>query len=131
MHRVLVPVDENVQRATRQAEFVTSMPGVPDELQVKVIHVDPADYEGAKPTELEDIEAATVAHDRIEDAGIECDNELWEGVIAENILEAARDFNADQIVMSGRDRSGVAKVILGSVTQDVAVSTDRPVTILG
>mgnify|MGYP000385528788 CR=1 FL=1 len=131
MHRVLVPVDRNVQRATRQAEFVTAMPCAPDELEVKVIHVNEADYEGARPREFDDIEAATTAVEMIEDADIECEGEMWEGNIARNILDAAEEFDADQLVMAGRDRSGVAKVLLGSVSQDVVLSTDRAVTIIG
>lgn len=130
MHRILVPVDRNLERATRQASYVTSLPGA-DELEVTVLHVHEADYEGAPPHEFDDTEAATTTLETIKNAGIECEGELREGVIARTIIEAAEEFDADQIIMAGRDRSGVMKVLLGSVTQDVVVSSDRPVTVLG
>lgn len=131
MHRVLVPVDKNENRASKQAEYVTSLPCDPEEIEVRVIHVNEADYEGAAPLEFDDIPAAVSVVEAVEDAGFDCEQKLVAGRIARNILEESEEFDADDIVMAGRDRSGVMKVIMGSVTQDIILSTERPVTVVG
>lgn len=131
MYRVLVPVDRNVERAREQVAYVTSLPGGSNEIEAKVLFVEEADYAGAPQRDFDDIESARTAVEGIKDAGISCEGEMRKGMIARKILDAAEEYDADQVVMAGRDRSGVMKVILGSVTQDVAMSTERPVVVLG
>jgi nucleotide-binding universal stress UspA family protein len=53
------------------------------------------------------------------------------GEVAHEILEAAEEADIDDIVMGGRKRSGVQKVLLGSTVQDVILSAERPVTVTG
>lgn len=131
MYRILVPVDRNVERAEKQATYVTSLPAGKEEVEAKVIFVDEADYRGAPSRDLEEIEAVQRALSAIRETGIPCDAEMRDGMIAKEILATAEEFAADKIVMAGRDRSGVMKVLLGSVTQDIVLATDRPVTIVG
>lgn len=131
MYHVLVPVDRNADRAKHQLEYVTSMPWSSDDIEVTVLHVNPADYQGAKPQEFDDIEAAVTVRDGITEAGLACEGELRRGMVAKTILEAADDIGADEIVMAGRDRSGVMTALFGSVTHDVALSTERPVVVVG
>ena len=131
MYTVLVPVDRNVERAKRQIDYVTSLPGAPEDVEAAVLFVKESDYRGAKPLEFEDVESATLVRDELQAAGIACEGYMRGGMIASNIIEEADEIDADDIVMAGRDRSGVAKVIMGSVSQDVVLSTKRPVTIVG
>lgn len=131
MYRILVAIDANEDRTREQTEYVRSQPMDRDEVEVKVVHVDEADYEGAPPRDFEDIQSATTAVERISDAGFRCEGEKHEGLVAQTIIEAAEEFDADEIVMAGRKRSGVAKVIMGSVTRDVLRSTDRAVVVVG
>lgn len=53
------------------------------------------------------------------------------GEVARKILDTAEELDADCLIMGGRKRSGVQKVLLGSTVQDVILSTERPVTITG
>lgn len=131
MYHVLVPVDQDVERAKEQVEYVTSIPCATSEVNATVMYVNPADYKGAKERSFEDIESATTALEGIKAAGIEADGELRSGMISKTILEAAAEYDVDEIVMAGRDRSGVTKALLGSVTHDVTLATNRPVAVVG
>jgi nucleotide-binding universal stress UspA family protein len=48
----------------------------------------------------------------------------------ETILEAAADADADVIVLGSRGLSGVASVLLGSVSRGVLTHADRPVLVV-
>ena len=131
MYRILVPIDANEDRTAQQVEYVKSLPMDPEEVDVMVIHVDEADYEGAPPRDFEDIPSATTAVEEIAEAGFRCQGEKPEGEVAQTIIGTAESFEADEIVMAGRKRSGVAKVVLGSVTRDILRSAERPVVVVG
>lgn len=50
--------------------------------------------------------------------GITVETKLLEGfVVHEEIIQAAQDLNADLIVMGSHGRTGVRKLVLGSVAQ--------------
>lgn len=49
------------------------------------------------------------------------------GYPAEEILDYAEDHDARYVVVGGRKRSPVGKVLFGSVTQAVLLGADRPV----
>lgn len=131
MYRVLVPVDENEERAKRQASSVAALPASRTDVEAIVVFVREADYKGAKSMTFDEVDSAVLAVDMLEDASVSCEGVLEKGMVAKTILEAADQYDVDSIVMGGRKRSGVSKVILGSTTQDVVLSADRPVTIVG
>lgn len=131
MYRILVPIDTNEGRTVQQTEYVRSLPMDPESVEIKVIHVDEADYEGSPPRDFEDFASATTAVEAIADAGFHCHGEKHEGPVARTIIGAAESFDADEIVMAGRKRSGVAEVVMGSVTRDVLRSTARAVVVVG
>lgn len=54
----------------------------------------------------------------------------WYGPAVEAIVEAARYREADLIVMSSHGRSGVARLIMGSVAERVLRSTRVPVLVI-
>jgi len=130
--RVLVPVDESETRARRQAAYVTSLPGDPSNVEATVFYVfRHQDYAGAPPHEFAEVDSAVAAADELEAAGIDVERVAEGGEIARRILRMAEDRGVDGIVMGGRKRSGVQKVLLGSTVRDVLLSAERPVTLTG
>jgi len=95
-----------------------TLPGVdPTNAQVKVVR------------EAEEY-LARVA-DRLADLGfktVECS--VWYDSAPYAIVEAARLYNADLIVMTTHGRSGLGRLILGSVAQSVLRGTTTPILLL-
>jgi len=132
MRKVLVPVDTSVERARNQAEYLANLPGAPESLEATVFFVFPhQDYKGAPPHEFEDVDAAVAAADYLDDEGISVERVAIGGEVERKILDAATERDVDSIVMGGRKRSGLTSVLLGSTTQDVMLSAERPVTLTG
>jgi len=63
--------------------------------------------------------------------GIMCDQVVREGHPAQQILAAARQFQADRILLGTRSRSKVSKLLLGSVAEQVLRSVNIPVITVG
>ncbi|MFW6152943.1 MAG: universal stress protein [Halobacteriota archaeon] len=128
----LVPVDHDRDRARQQVEYVSALPGGPDGVGVTVLHVfEHLDYAGAPHHEFDEIDAAVETAGALEDRGFAVDRVAIGGEIARTILEAADSRDVDTIVMAGRKRSGLQRVILGSTSHDVILSAHRPVTLTG
>ncbi|GAB6861974.1 universal stress protein [Haloplanus litoreus] len=129
---VLVPVDRNADRARRQAEYVADLPGAETSVSATVFYVfRHQDYQGAPDHAFDDVEAAVETADYLESMGVSVDRVAVGGEVTRKIIGAAGDRDVDGIVMGGRKRSGVAKVLLGSTVQDVMLSASRPVTLTG
>ncbi|MFC7229900.1 universal stress protein [Salinirubellus salinus] len=132
MYPVLVAVDRSETRARHQAEFVAGLPNATSEVEATVLYVFPhQDYSGAPQHAFEEIEAAVAAADTLEAAGVPVNRVAEGGEVASTILEHAAEVDAEMIVLGGRKRSGVAKVLMGSTAMDVLVSAERPVTVTG
>ena len=56
---------------------------------------------------------------RLADRGLVATQEVREGPVAEAIVDAATSFGADLIVMGSRGRTGLARLLLGSVARRV------------
>ncbi len=131
MYELLVPVDRNESYALAQAEYVTSLPNAVEDVHATVLHVFPQrDYAGAPPQDFEEVGAAVAAAEAIEDAGVSVERHTEGGNVAAHIVDLAEERDVREIVMGGRKRSGVAKVVLGSTSLDVLLSSDRPVAIV-
>jgi nucleotide-binding universal stress UspA family protein len=120
---VIVPVGESESRAHNQADYVAGLPG-DDAVEATVLAV-------SKDTAFADVDAAVAAASRLEEAGVTVERVATDGEVAPTIVETADECDADCIVMGGRKRSPLQKVLLGSVSQDVVLSAERPVTITG
>ncbi|MBZ6496897.1 universal stress protein [Natrinema longum] len=74
------------------------------------------------------------ARDRADDAGLlettALETAVETGPTARTILEYAEENDADHIVMGSHGRSGVARILLGSVAETVARRAPVPVTIV-
>lgn len=124
MYRILVGIARDEERARAQAEFVESLPAAAAEVEAVLMHIFQDNPEGAG---VPQIEAVRLVADLLEEAGIEY--ELYEssGEPAPEVVKAAEERDVDMICLSGRQRSPTGKVVFGSVTQDVILSTTRPV----
>ena len=101
----------------RAAEAHT-LPGTdPTEAQVEVVR------------EAEDYLAAVAA--RLAEQGTRnVETSVWYGPAASAIVDAARLRKADLIVMSTHGRSGLGRLILGSVAESVLRGTTTPILLL-
>lgn len=71
------------------------------------------------------------AQKRLERAGVSCRIETRFGDPATEIVRFAAEGGFDQIVMGRRGRGGVAKLLLGSVSEKVLKDAPIPVTVAG
>jgi nucleotide-binding universal stress UspA family protein len=55
---------------------------------------------------------------------------VWYGPAAEAIVEAARTRDADLILMSSHGRSGLSRLVLGSVAETVLRATATPILLI-
>ena len=78
---------------------------------------DVADVQQAADTRAGTIAASSAA--KLQDRGLNADSISREGDPKTLILEEAKDWGADLIVVGSSDRSSIAKLMLGSVSQSV------------
>lgn len=66
---------------------------------------------------------------RVRRASVPVRTELVEGEVVEAVLDAARQADADTIVMGSHGRSGIARMLLGSKTEGVLRHAPVPVIV--
>ncbi len=125
MFRVLLGIDADEDRAATQAKLVASLPAAAEEVTAVVTHVFQDNPEGASVQQLAAVRRAVEV---LEDAGVDHRHHEASGQPAREIIAAADEIDADMICLSGRKRTPTGKVVFGSVTQEVILGTDRPVT---
>lgn len=132
MYRVLLPVDHSESRALKQADYVTSLPGESEDIEVVLLYVftDETDPEDV-PRTVTRIRSVRRANEHLEDNDVEVTIIEDSMETVENILRHADEYDVDSIVLGGRKRSPAGKAIFGSVTQSVILNTDRPVVVTG
>jgi nucleotide-binding universal stress UspA family protein len=128
MYDVVVGVDDNKQRAVSCARAAADLPGDASEKRITLIHSFTDNPSGASATQLGSVREAT---EILEEHGIDVRVTESSGDPADQILDAAKNKDADLIVVSGRKRSPTGKALFGSVTQSVILSADRPVMVAG
>jgi nucleotide-binding universal stress UspA family protein len=130
--RILCPIDfdERSGRAMAWAEDLALRHGA----ELRLLHVLPARAEsvlmphaGAGPQ----MDRASGSHVEalaamIREHGVRCEAAIVHGDPAFQILQAARDGEADIVVMATHGRKGVSRVVLGSVTEAVLNATPCP-----
>ncbi|WP_070364635.1 universal stress protein [Halodesulfurarchaeum formicicum] len=133
MYQILMPVDRDEDRSAAQAEYILNCPVDHDEIEVTVLHVlARKDASTADSENFDGNEAAIAAANRLEGAGITVNRTLGTGEpVSGRILDRAAEIDADEIVMSGRKRSGVSQVLIGSTATDVMQAAERPVVMVG
>ncbi|GGN10745.1 universal stress protein [Halarchaeum nitratireducens] len=125
MYEILVPLDDP-DRADKQIESILDMPLQMDEVRVTLLHVFTDNPEGASVGQIESVHEA---QDLLDDAGVETNLIERSGDPSTEIVEAARDLDADLIALAGRSRSPTGKAVFGSTTQRVILEAERPVVV--
>jgi len=137
---VLVPMDDSEQAWTALDYALSEF----DDVRVTVLHViDPIDaglsaratlpgyseewYERAKAdAEALFVEAKETARER----GVDLTTHLEHGRPARSVIDYVEDHDMDQIVMGSHGRSGVTRILLGSVAEAVVRRSPVPVTVV-
>lgn len=63
--------------------------------------------------------AAGDAVKRLAESGVQATAAVYEGPTAETVIDAANEFGADLIVIGSRGRSGLSRILLGSVARSL------------
>jgi nucleotide-binding universal stress UspA family protein len=124
MTHIVMAVDDDEDRAERQAKRILNLDWDREKLSVTVLHVFTDNIEGAGITQFR---PAREAVDILEDAGIEVAADESSGDPAERVIAYARNEGADVICVAGRKRSPAGKAVFGSVSQSVMLDSEVPV----
>lgn len=129
MYTIVSGIDNDKQRAAMQARTITDMPMHADEVEVVLTHSFKDNPSGASIAQVSSVQRA---QELLEDAGLEVVlEESGNNDPAAAVLDFADEYEADLIVVAGRKRSPTKKAVFGSVSQEIILSTDRPVLVCG
>lgn len=137
---VLVPVDGS---SHSERAFEYALEEFP-EATLTIIHVVQSDMtayggDGAIPIADEDLkeqqreqaeEMLAEYRERATDAGVDVETIVEMGSPARQIVAYAEEHDADHVVIGSRGRSGVGRVLLGSVAESVTRRAPVPVTVV-
>lgn len=136
MYQVLIPVDNNESRAAAQARFVAGLPEADSAVSARLLFVFGGEGQDL-PDEIERFKSADRigsvrrAREILVESAVDFEITDHSGKPASIILDEAEAGDVDLIVMGGRKRSPVGKMLFGSVAQSVILQSDRPVVVTG
>jgi nucleotide-binding universal stress UspA family protein len=133
MYKVLLPLDDDIDRSNQQASYAINLPCSADEVEVILSHTLTSEERDAPEAmkRVDRVETVRRAQERLEEAGVTVDTRELSSPPADAILSMADDEDIDEIVMGGRKRSPAEKAILGSITQKVILNAEIPVAVTG
>lgn len=126
MYRVVLGIDRDENRAMAQAEMVANLPNAAEEVEAILLHDFTDNPTGASVTQVASVRHA---NEYLKERGIKTELRESSGDPAREIIELAEEVDADAICVAGRKRTPAGKVLFGSVTQAVILSTDIPVIV--
>ena len=124
--RVLLATDGSETSAVA-VEAVAARPW-PDESEFRIVSVE--EPWAIKSTSLDPREAITSADQTLTSAGLKTSGELLSGNAKDVILEEARKWDADLIVVGSHGRRGFRRLLLGSVSDAVAMNAHCSVVVV-
>jgi nucleotide-binding universal stress UspA family protein len=125
MKEVLLGIDDSEERAKIQAETVVDLFDTED-LRVHLLHDFVENPEGASVIQVGAVHRAT---EILEDHDVDIEYHEGSGDPADSIIATAEELDVDAIVVAGRKRSPTGKLLFGSVSQEIILSTERPVLV--
>ncbi len=138
--RALVPLDGSVVAET-VIPLILDIAG-PLDMEVVLLRVNqptpPVVIEGSRYVEAEDVEARRIDAEEylapiaveLRAKGIRVDTRVRRGLPAEEIVAAALEEGADLIAMSTHGRSGLGRLLFGSVAEAVLRHSEVPVFLM-
>ena len=140
--RVLVPVDDS-ERATAAIRYAAERYPDADIVALHVVDVTSAihgaDPDVTAPGDWEDVyESAQTNADAVleaaetaaAEAGVEIRTDRVEGRAARRIVAYAEENEVDEVVVASHGRTGVSRILLGSVAEEVVRRAPCPVTVV-
>jgi nucleotide-binding universal stress UspA family protein len=139
--RILVPLDGSAlaERALPHAGGIARATGA-EVILLQVVRAPLGDAPEAGQTEEDRairesvVEALSylgkIAGKLDEEGSVKVRTEVLEGPAAEGILGFARREDVDLIIMSTHGRTGISKLLMGSVAEKVMLTTKRPVMLI-
>lgn len=138
--KILVPLDGSAlaERAIVQAEEIARAAGA-ELILIQVVQAPLGQTPEAGQAEEEKAFRETAAQaraylgmvaTRVSGGGVRSRFVVLEGSPAAGILGFAHDEDVDMIVMSTHGRSGISKLVMGSVAEKVMLTTKRPVLLV-
>ncbi|WP_226483317.1 universal stress protein [Natrinema amylolyticum] len=136
--RVLVPIDDSDPARTALEHAVTTHP----DATITVLHViNPSltmyhgemSYDYERLIDLEEDRSESLfetAREIADEHGASIETETVIGQPSRSIVEFAAENDVDQIVLGSHGRSGVSRVLLGSVAEKVVRRAPVPVTVV-
>lgn len=139
MYTILLPIDSGGDLSANVVEYLSKIPQSSESVAVTVLNV-AEEFEvvdGGGTVRSEDLydesmvpESVSRVAESLKREGIDVTVRREHGDPEKEILSVAGEIGADQIVIGGRKRTPIGKVLFGSVTQGVLLSADRPVTVV-
>lgn len=138
--RFLVPLDGS-KTAEAILPFVLEIAG-PLDIEVALVRVvvpiPPSVIEGSREVVVEDVEARRAEAERyldglaaeLRDRGVRVRTMVRRGDPAVEIAAAAREVEADLVAMTTHGRSGLGRLLFGSVAEAVLRTTELPVLMM-
>jgi nucleotide-binding universal stress UspA family protein len=138
--KILVPLDGSTlaERALTHAEMIAKGSGA-ELILMQVVGIPLASAPEVGPSEENKTFSEGLASaraylepigERLRKAGLSVRSVVAQGVADSEILGFAHRENVDILVMSTHGRSGLSKLLMGSVAQKVMVTTKRPVMLV-
>jgi nucleotide-binding universal stress UspA family protein len=128
MYHVVIAVDEESDRARRQATAIADLPDSSEEVRATLLHVFTENPGGASATQVGSVRRA---EELLQDEGVKVEIAERSGDPAAAVLDFAESEDADCVCVGGRNRTPAGKAIFGSVAQSVILQADRPVLVTG
>jgi nucleotide-binding universal stress UspA family protein len=138
--RAVVPLDGSAVAETI-LPFILEIAG-PLDMEVVLLRVvqplPPIVVEGSRPVVAEAVEAQQLDAEEylaalaaeLRDKGVRAETRVRRGVPTDEILAGARESKADLVAMTTHGRSGLGRLLFGSVAEDVLRHSDIPVFLL-
>ena len=138
--RAIVPLDGSAVAETI-LPFILEIAG-PLDMQVVLLRVvqplPPIVVEGSHHVVAEAVEARQIDAEEylaalsveLRDKGVRVESQVRRGVPTDEILAGAREAGADLIAMTTHGRSGLGRLLFGSVAEEVLRHSDMPVFLM-